>query len=260
MSKKLEMYTAISGEVIRYPTPSKEVATFLARVIDAANKPRVTESELVDLVYGKENPILDQTILNHQGVVTRAAFNNPVFHVMTDLLSRKRVQVGTLDLEGHKARCTMTVTEAAKKLGVHPSAVRQAIYAKKLPAVKKGGMYYLDPRSVEQHHVKRPGPKSETMLEVAVGSSPKGSFRLKAPTFGRRDKVAGYVQGDVSRFQRVAVIFGPKGSLRMFILEPGEDENEVAFDKGYVRGRFDVVEKINNSRKASERWRTFTAE
>ena len=81
-----ERYTTILGEVIEYPAPSSEVAAFLERVKRAAHDPSVSEAQLSELVYGRENPVLDQTIFPGRGAVTKAVHANPVWPVMQDLL------------------------------------------------------------------------------------------------------------------------------------------------------------------------------
>lgn len=217
----MERHTTISGEVLEYPRPGPELAAFLGRVRTAAEDPRVSEGELVELIYGLENPLLDKTIFKGRGAVTTEVFANPVYHVMLDLLDAKRVQTGTLDPERAAGRYTMTVTEAAEFLGVTSSAVRQAIAAKHLDAWKKGGLHFLDPQTVETYRsrVKRRGPRAagargegggeggraggaddgdggeggqgegegeleaagEPALRIRFGNRPGASFRVKAP-------------------------------------------------------------------------------
>jgi excisionase family DNA binding protein len=159
---ELERYTTLAGETLEYPRPNAEVGGFLARVFDATNNPNVGEGELIDLIYGKENPILDQTIFPARGAVTKEVFTDPVYHLMTDLLDHKRVQMGTLDLHKAHAAFTMTVQEAARKLGITQGAVRNAIVSRRMPAIKKGGVYLLDPKAVESFHVSPRGPKARS--------------------------------------------------------------------------------------------------
>jgi len=261
----MNQYKTLSGEIIEYPTPAPEVAAFLAQVMDAAHDPMVTEAELTALIYGKMNPLLDQDTLPSHGVVTKATFANPIYHVMIDLLGRKRVQVGTLDMARAEARYTMTVAEAAEQLEVHPSAVRQAIHAHKLAAQKRGGAWLLDPNAVESYRVSRRGPKGPALRVIGASSS----FRIKPQLEVKDDPVLHdadgrpfprTVRGIIREFERAAVISGSKGNYRMFILEPDEQENSFeGYEGGEIRGRFKIVEKINNPRKASERWREFEA-
>jgi excisionase family DNA binding protein len=164
-------YTTILGEVIEYSRPRSEVAAFLERVKRAAHDPRIDASELTELVYGRENPLLDQTIFPGRGAVTRSVMRDPVYHVMLDLIEAKRVQTGALDANAVLASFTMTVAEAAARIGISPSAVRQAIAAKRLAAVKRGNAHFIDPRGVDAYrdHVVRRGPSPRTGMAGAAG-------------------------------------------------------------------------------------------
>lgn len=263
----MEHYTTIAGETLEYPRPGPEVAAFLSRVRAAAEDPRVSEGALVELIYGSENPILDHTIFKGRGAVTLEVFENPVYHVMLDLLSAKRVQLGTLDPERAASRYTMTVSEAAAALEMTPSAVRQAIASKRLAAWKPGNEYLLDPHSVATYreHVKRRGPRAEPALRIRMGSKPGASFRVKAPVLeeASRTKIEGggkLIEATVPRFARAAIAFSGKQMNRMFVLEPASEENAFEFDGFEVRGRYRVIEKINGAEEASKRFRAFRPE
>lgn len=268
---KSERYTTIAGETIEY-TVSPEVSTFLARLVTASNDPRVGEGELIELLYGKENPLLDQSVLPHHGVVTRAVFEDPVYHVMTDLLGRKRVQLGRLDLPKAHAEYTMTVAEAAKKLDVHQTSIRVAIRARKLDAIKQGGVLLLRPSSVESYRVSRRGPKPRvelhpeedptgTSLEVCVGSAPGESAKIQVlgNELEVQRKEAGKVFGLVRDFARVYLLAGGKGKHRFFDLEAADQPSELKLGSFFVRGGFRVANKVNNPKDAEETWRTMTS-
>lgn len=270
----LERHTTIAGEVLEYPRPGPELARFLARVHAAANDPRVSEHELVELIYGRENPLLDLTIFPGRGAVTRAVFENPVYHVMLDLLDAKRVQAGTLDPERAAGRYTMTVTEAAEQLGVSTSAVRQAIERGQLASWKKGPrLHLLDPHSVATYrdHVQRRGPKPEPALRVRMGSAAGASLRVKAAGLEveREEKLAGggkAIDAVVPRFARVAIAYSGKRSNgskfnHLLVLEPADDVDDLEPVDGFtVVGRFRVAEKITDPEEASKRFRSFRAE
>jgi excisionase family DNA binding protein len=252
----------MAGEDLEYDTPTPAVRAFLARVIDASADPRVSESELVELIYGAEDPILKQGVIPNHGLVTRETLADPLYHVLTDLLGRKRVQLGTLDPERAAGEYTITVTEAAERLGVHPSAVRQAIQAHRLDAVKRGGIHLLKSRSIDSYRVSRRGPKPaepEPALEVVVGNDEGGSFRLRV--IGGEVEETGRkghrVSGIVRSFARAAVISGGKGAYRFFELEPADAEEELAVGAFSVRGRFTIARKENNARRANEEWKAF---
>lgn len=155
----MERYTTLAGETVEYRRPEPALAAFLARVVDAAHDPGVTESAMIDLLYGPENPLLDTSIIPGRGVVTKAAFEHPVYRVLQDLLGRKRVQVGTLDLAASDARHTVSVTEAAERLGVHPSAVRQALQTGRLAGRKVGGTWLTTEEALASFRVVRRGPR-----------------------------------------------------------------------------------------------------
>lgn len=258
----MERYTNLAGEVIEYESPAPEVARFLGRVVDATNDPSVTESQLTELIYGLENPILAQGILPNHGVVTREVFEDPLYHVLTDLLGRKRVQMGTLDPELARDEYTVTISEAAERVGVHPSAIRQAIHAHKLDAIKKGKTWLLKPSSVESYaQGRRASPRSGAPPAVvaSIGNVPGKSLRIKVVggelrETGREGK---RIEGEIPSFERIAIIAGDKArdSYRYFELEPAEEEEALRFGPFYVRGRFAVVRKENNPRKANEAWR-----
>lgn len=265
--KKSERYRTMAGEVLEYPRPGPELEAFLERVRAAAKDPRVSEAELVELIYGRENPILDHTVFEDRGAVTLEVFENPVYHLMLDQLDAKRMQAGSLNRDRAEARYTMTVSEAAEALEVSPSAVRQAIASKRLAAWKPGNEYLLDPHSVATYrdHVKRRGPRPAPALRIRMGNKPGASFRVKAPGLerGEETKLEGggkLIEARVERFTRAAIAFSGKSVNRMFVLEPAAEANSFEFEGFEVSGRYRVVEKVNDPEEASKRFRSFRAE
>lgn len=265
MTAKPELsYTMLSGEVLSYERPTPKANEYLQRIVKAAHDTSVVEGEFLGLLFNAENPVLRESAVH--GAVALAAFGDPIFQVMIDLLCRKRLQaLQRIDERSY----TMTVQEAATARQVHESAIRQAIQAHRLVAVKRGKAWLLDPRDVaalELNPRKAPNATAHAAtqlpaIEAHVGSAFEGSFRLKSPEFVKQAGGNGKVFGFVPSFTRAAVIFGPKGSLRMFVIEHSPNERgEVRFDPFYARGNFRVVEKINNAKVASERWRAFEAE
>jgi excisionase family DNA binding protein len=291
-----DRYTTIAGETIEYARPAGELASFLSRVSLAAHDPTVTEAGLTELIYGKENPLLDQSIFPGRGAVTKATLANPVYHVMLDLLDAKRVQAGTLSKSATEAAFTMTVSEAAETLGISPGAVRQALEAKRLAGVKRGPSYFLDPRSVATYRdrVVRRGPEakheppsvpiepgsgagktsdvlagmiadaagaiaSTAALVARVGNVEGKSFRIKAPGFIETERHGKHViEGKVDELaSTAAVTFSGESGMRMFFLEPAETENEFTFGPFFVRGRYRVSKKINNPAQAAAEWKRF---
>lgn len=266
----MERYTAINGEVIEYPTPDAKTAAFLARVIAATNDPRVSEGELVELVYGKENPILDQTLFPGRGAVTADVFENPLYHVMSDLICQKQVLEGRFDRVRAAERYTLSVNEAAEVIGVTPDAVRKAIKAHKIPAWQREGSWRLDPRDVETYktHVVPRKPRSggserkdsrSPALRVRAGSEPGRSLRIKAPNKRVVTKAGSITELEVDAFERAAVATTSTKTLHVFILEPSDAVERLEWGPLGIEGRFRVVEKITNERKAAEAWKAFRA-
>lgn len=251
-----ETHRLLSGETIEYERPTGPLAAFLRRVRDAVNDPRVTASELAALPYGPDNPLLDQTVLPGRGVVTKAVFANPVYHLMLDLLAQKRVQEGTLDVDKAAARHTLTVAEAADRAGVHESAIRQAIAANRLPSWKRGTRHFVSPDDVDAYKPARHGPAPP--LEVRFGS--KEGARLSLKHDGGElvtDKEGSIHTGHIERWKCVGVLASSGEKARFWLLEPGEEVEDIAHAGFYVRGRMRVVAKENNAQKAREEFRLF---
>jgi len=257
----LEQHLCVNGEVIEYPTPSTEVGAFLSRARMACEDPKVTPNELIALIYGRSNPLLNHSLLPGHSMVTKAVFENPVYHVLADLLGRKEIQAGLVDLKKVRSRFTMTVTEAAEKLGVNTSAIRKAIGSRRLDCWKEGGQYFLDPRHVDNFRVDRRGPSPR--LQVAVGGAKGISLSVKhTGNLSDTSKKEGILSGTLAtHWERVAVLTsaseGEEKSQRLFILEPGGEENVVELGPLFVRGRFRVASKENNSRLALDAWKEF---
>lgn len=255
---KTETYKTIAGEELEYPTPTPDVAAFLSRVMAAAHDPTVSEPALTELIYGKENPVLDQTIFPGRGAVTKAVMANPVYHVMHDLLGAKRLQVGTLSPNAFDA-FTLTVSEAAKELDVTPGAVRQAIERKLLPAIKRGPTYFLDHRGVKSYretHTKRGRPAAPA-VRVRYGSKPGASFRVKFAELKHISQDGHVIDAEAPRFERAAVAFSGNGKNRCFILEASKTSERFERDGFFIEGRFKVVEQVNDPAKAAHVFKTF---
>lgn len=264
-------YPLLSGETIEFVMPTGELGGFLRRVIAAAKDPGVTEAELTELVHGAGNPLLDRSTVGARPVATVDVYRNPLFHVMLDCIARKRapaVAVGGA-VPASDPRYTLTVPEAAKRLGVSESAVRQAIYGKRLRARKDGGTYYLDPQSVAGYRVSRRGPRRQDerakgspgrVLEGRIGSGPDASFKVKHSRveFEIVEKRGAEWTGTIpSGWRRIAVLGTAKNRSRYWEIEPAEGETVLDFEGFYLRGSFRVVETIAVTAKARAAFRTF---
>jgi hypothetical protein len=152
-------YKFMSGETLTYPEPAPDVAAFLARVEAAAKDPAVSENDMISLIYGMENPLLDKTMLPGRAMVTLKVLKNPAFLIMTELLGIKRIQLGLLDPVAAAACYTISVNEAAEQLGITPGSVRAAIKARKIAAHLRNGEWYTRPEMIAAYKVMYRGRK-----------------------------------------------------------------------------------------------------
>lgn len=264
----MPIHLTLSNKEIEYElTP--ELAAFVDRVRTLAAAKRTTDADLVGLIYSKENPILDHSLFPERGAVTREVLDNPVYHVLCDLLARKRLELEGVDVEVLASRYTVTVSEAAEMLGIHPSAVRQAIDARRLASWKKDGKHFLNPDHFASFRLGNGGPKKRAeptigqTLVVRMGNVEGSSVRISAlgsEVFGVRD-VGHILRGDVApSWTKVFVIAthtrGAQKTVRYFELAPSHEAAELKIgDEFYVRGGFRIVRKTNNATEANAAWR-----
>jgi hypothetical protein len=87
------------------------------------------------------------------------------------------------------------------------------------------------------------------------------SFRIKrAEGDLLQQEQANVWEGTLVNWRRVGVIAGTKDRARFFVLEPADAEDELTFESFFVRGKFRVVEKVNNTQRARDAYRPFKAE
>lgn len=279
MSDSNETYRLVSGEVIEYATPPPAVADYLARVQLAAQDPSVSLAELIDLIYSEDNPIMATGIIPGRGVVTQETFDDPVYRVMMDQVTIKRVQLGQFDPEEAKRHFTMTVGEAAERLLMSEPAVRKAIHDDRLAGRKIDGRWFIDPASVKAYDVdQRRGPKSkwlgsEYALDVCMGSVEGLSCRIKKPgPLEDSHKEDGLRYGTIEGWRRICVIIGgsdygdreDRKGYRLYELAPAEDYVNIEEGPFYVRGKARLVDDGENAklhtREALEKYKAFQAE
>lgn len=258
------IHTTLSGHDIKYPDPDAKLERFLKRARDLCDDPKASEDDLVLLVYGDENPILDRTFFPGRGMVTAAVFENPVYHVLTDLLARKRATIKGQTAEQLGKPFTLTVPQAAEQLGITEDAINKGIRARRIPSWVKEGQRYVDPRALAALGLGKQGklPEGFMRLKVRVGANHDGQLRVKhdggeLPT--KAEAIPYALETTLPRSQRVAVLTAGHDRLRMFELLPGEDENEIEFEGFHVRGKFEIARKINGSAAARRAWESFKA-
>lgn len=155
----MQTYQAISGHTIDLATvPAKQIA-FLEELKSMAAHPRATHAGMLAKAYGPENPILDSNAIPGRGAVTAEVLSRPAYRAMTDLLFRKEMLERGVTTEALAECFTLTPAEAAGRLGVSISAVRQAIDAGRLGAWLKAGRVFIDPRSLATFKLSPRGPK-----------------------------------------------------------------------------------------------------
>lgn len=259
---EMNKYLTISGETIEYSPNTLVLAAFMDRVRTASEDPKVLVVQLEAMVYGFENPLLDKDIIPGRAVVTKATYEHPCFHVMLDMIGRKRAATGHLDLAAARARHTMTVQQAAKHLDITEGAVRQAIHSGRLSSWREAGVYYLDPVVVTAYRVSRRGPPpTATPLEVRCGAEEGVVFKVKTPIeLSGRKKSKNVVTGLAEGWKRIAVLASKGDSARLFVLEVSKNSNLISLHNFFVRGKFDIIVTENNAAKAREAFKKFVAE
>jgi hypothetical protein len=257
-----DIHVTVSGFSIDYDATPK-VRAFLKRLEALISDPQTTEQEMIGLAYSQENPILDHTLHPTRGMVTAEVLKNPVRKVVQDMLFRKDIVFNNLDVEKIAARFSMTVGEAAASIGVTEGAIRQAIGAERLAAWNKQGRHYVDPRFVKALEIGTRAPvgaKKPTAvvpLEVRMGSASGASLSVKSKHPILIDEQIGKAShGQITSWTRVLVrTTGEGGSKRAWVLVPGPEDNQIAHDEFFVRGRFTIAETTNNPKKADEIWK-----
>jgi len=283
------LYSLVSGEVVEYPDQPAAVNAFLARVTAAVNDLAVSPAELLSLVYGTENPILDTTTQPGRAIVTKAVFENPVYRVLADLVGRKQLLAAGQTPEQASAAYTVSVKDASAQLGLTESSVRTAINNRKLSAVKRNGDWYIRPESIASYKVSNRGRKkvaidsseadpaesnaatqpsgaaAEHGVSVICGSMPGGSLdvRIANAELVVDHRIGHTVSGHFpSGWTRAAVKTTTSNGVRVFELEPAvvmdaELPHELKHLGFMVAGEFKVVKKHNATKTAVEVWKKY---
>lgn len=177
-------HLTLSGHEIEFPRPSPKVAAFLDRLRAMLDDRKATENDMIALAYSKENPLLDPTIFPTRGAVTKEVLANPIYSVVTDLLSRKRVAEEGIDVDAIAKQHTISVAEAAAELGITEGAVRAAIAARKMPSWVKDGRYYLTARALRAYDVQHRGPERKDQRSEAEAARERRAAARDAPSSG----------------------------------------------------------------------------
>lgn len=256
-------WTTLSGRELTLPDPTAELGAYWERLQSAAADPTVTHEALLALVYHEANPLMDRTLMPGSGSLTRAGLENPLYRAMTDLVARKQVQLGALDLATVGAPYTVTLDEAAEALGLGSTAVRQAIDSYRLSGWKKGAAWFVHPESLAAYKASNYGPTTKARtgerLELRMGSDGHGeTLKLKYPA-AEVERESGHIHaGNITPgWRRVGVLTTSGPTTRFFALEPGEEMGIVELGGFYVKGRFKRTTTENSSVKARAAWKDF---
>jgi excisionase family DNA binding protein len=166
-------YTTLSGHQIEYDAAPK-LARFIGELEAMCRSAGETEDAMIARVYSVDNPIMDTQAIPGRGAVTAKVLANPAYRVMTDLIFRKRVAEQGVDVEKLAGRYTLSVPQVAERLGVHVSAVRQAIEAGRIGAWVKYGRTYVDPAALASFRLSPRGPKPKIPRVGALGVGDSG--------------------------------------------------------------------------------------
>lgn len=259
-------YATMSGHEFEVEDERRDAVAFLERMQKMLEDPKVTENDMIALGYGSENPFLDHAMFPGRGAVTPRVFEDPAYHVMADLIARKRLAQDRVDPETLAAEYTITVPEAAARLGIHESAVRQAIASRKLASWVKDGRHFLHPRSLASYQLGTRGPKPTSTrpragspVSIRFGNAPGVSFRTKHDGIVAESQKVGQhaTEMTVGAWHQIAVMSGAGPEARMLILEPADEENEITNAGFFVRGKFRIAKRLNNLRIANEAWKAW---
>jgi excisionase family DNA binding protein len=160
-------YETITGLELEFEADRK-LAAFVRRVERTAKSAEATEDDLIALVYSGDNPLLGRSALGAP-IATQKTVAHPAYRVLCDLIEQKRLADRGISVSQLAKRYTITVADAAERLGVHESAVRQAIHAGRLSAWRKDQQYFLHPKWLEQFKQSSAGEKR--------GPKPRSSSR-----------------------------------------------------------------------------------
>jgi len=156
-----DIYTFLSGEEISLEL-EQDAAAFLARARLATIDPKTSANDLIELIYGEDNPILTKGVIPGRGLATRESLEHPLYPVLQDLIQHKQIASGYLlaeDLVSRRAEYTLTVQEASDRLGITDSAIRHAIRSGRLASEKRGGQHWLRETEVDEYTVSTRGRK-----------------------------------------------------------------------------------------------------
>lgn len=253
-----------NGKRVEYEATA-EVVKFIDRLKKMVDDDGVSNGEFVAVAYSRANPILNSDLHPERGFVTPEVLKDPAYKVVQDLLFRK--EENQRSVKRKAATYTLTVTEAASRLGMSPAAVRKAIDAGRLTSWVHDGIVHLSPDELDRLDVGTRTPtKRQSVsggpLEVSVGHEPGSSLRIAGFDLSGLQRSKGNVlhgRIDPGWRELVVVVSGEGGYRRAFRLVPATKESEIEHHSFFVRGRFTIAETANSPVKANAMWKAASA-
>jgi len=252
-------YTTIKGETIEFK-PSQAEKAYIEKLEGAASDSAVTEDQMIDFIWSVDNPVLKNGPNNKKGYADKETYQNLAFRVMLDLEDRKRIKLGSLDLNLSRGKYTLTVPEAALELGIHETSVRKAILNKRLDGWqdKPGSPYFLNPDSVASYKISNRGARAaKQILKARFGNHGGYSFRIKPDLVDTKRVIEQVIEGRLKPFSGCSVLVCGDKKCTYYELAPGNEENRIDIKEFFVTGRFSVKRKINNTRQAREAFKSY---
>lgn len=257
----MNYFTTLNGQAIDISSLTNDERSFLARALEAVENANVTKDDMLALIYGDDNPILDREFIPGRPMVTPKVLAHPAYHVLTDLLDQKRIKLGQLDLAAAQAAYTIDVPTAALQLGITQQAIRTAIDARKLSAVLRNGQWWIHPQALTTYEVSkrgRPG-KPDNLVRYVIGSAAGMSFSLKCDGSIQRsakigNKTTGYL---LPGWKRAIVRTTTEQGTRAFLIEPTTDIETIPLGEFQISGGFKIVKKYNATPAAATAWKEF---
>ena len=242
-------------EIIDYSHASQELLAFLKSLFEAYENKAVDEKSLTSLIWSPINPLLRTDLIPGKAFATKETYEEPLFHIMIDLLSRKRMKEGNLDIEAVKAKYSMSVKEAKEVLGVDATTVRKAFHDRKIAGMLVKGKIWLNPDSVKTFRVSNIGlrAKKGNELRLTIGHNAKSIFKVKPEikVINQRGKGKNLLlDGVLYPFVEAAILCGSKEKPRFYRIVSSRQTNAIKISDFSVTGRFEVTQKINNPQQA----------
>jgi hypothetical protein len=94
-------------------------------------------------------------------------------------------------------------------------------------------------------------------LDVCMGNRAGASFSVRAANpVANVVREGDVLRGRILRWKRVLVrSTGVGGTTRVWVIEPGTEDNEIRFGEFYVRGRFAIADQSSNARTVDRVWK-----